>query len=89
MSSTLRRLAPAALSLMLVVSASSAAAEPEPRPSRAPEVRWFLPEFLADPLTTLVAWWSAITLDEIPPVEDAARFGLAGLDRSVTLDPDG
>lgn len=87
MSSTLRRLAPAALSLMLVVSAS--AAEPEPRPARAPEVRWFLPDFLADPLTTLVAWWSAITLEEPPPIQDASRFGLTGLDRSVTLDPDG
>jgi hypothetical protein len=89
MSSTLRRLAPAALSLMIVVSAASAAAETEPRPTRAPEVRWFVPEFLADPLTTLVAWWSAITLDEPPPVQDASRFGLTGLDRGVTLDPDG
>ncbi|MDX1996528.1 MAG: hypothetical protein SF066_02320 [Thermoanaerobaculia bacterium] len=89
MSSTLRRLAPAALSLMLVVSASSATAETKPRPTRAPEVRWLLPEFLADPLATLVGWWAAITLDETPPVEDAARFGLSDLERGVTLDPNG
>lgn len=89
MSSTLRRLAPAALSLMLVVSASSAAAEPEPRLTRAPEVGWHLPEFLADPLATLVAWWSAVTVGDIPPVENAARFGLGDLERGVTLDPNG